>query len=192
MMMVVWEQQRSFPTPYIPDPFLLFGCVCGIFLLVWVSYRLRNHRILPSNIKLVPSGVFGFFGIFMVFSIIFIPYIFADAAINSVITIVVQCISIGIIIVFTRLQLYNKKATYTHISSFILGVLMVFCVFFAPVNELANNALGMLPVGIIMALLILYWKYYIIKKARRYDYINTNILFEDHSHLDIRDSDIRI
>jgi len=178
MMMVVWEQQKTFPIPYDPNPLLLIGSISSILLLIWFSYHLRKYQIRPSHFKVLPSWVFALFGIFMVFTVIFIPYMFADASISSTITIVVQCFTISILLIFTRLELYNRDATYTHISSFILGILLVFCVFFAPLNELANGTIGMLSVGIIMTILIIYWRHYIIKKAKKHDYSNKNILLE--------------
>ena len=97
------------------------------------------------------------------FGVIFLPFIFSDNNVSSSITLIGQILSLFILLVFARYELLNTKITSRHLCAFILGVLMVFCVFFAPINEFVNQSTGMIIVGVGMGILLLYWRYYVLK-----------------------------
>jgi hypothetical protein len=165
MMIVVWYQQTDFAVPYVPNPVLLLGSLFICVLLIWLAYHFKNSSIKNENGRLFPPWIFFFFGLFLIFGNVFIIYIFADNHVSSTITIVVQIINLIIILLFARFQILHQRMTNRHISAFILGSLISFCVFFAPINEFANGSEGMTVVGIIALILFLYWRRYIIYKV---------------------------
>ena len=163
MMFFIWEQQKDFEIPYEPNPILLIGSLICIILLIALTFYFRNNKISESQIRLLPPWLFSIFGIYFLFGFILLPYILADNNVSSTITISIQIINLIIFLIFTRYQLFNKENTKHHITSFILGCLMVFCVFFSPINEFINGATGMLLVGLTMFILLILWRKHVLK-----------------------------
>jgi drug/metabolite transporter (DMT)-like permease len=163
MMIVVWQQQTMFPVPYTPNPVLLGGSLIVIGFLLWLSYRFKDSRIHPASMRLLPPRVFALAGIFLIFGNVFVLYILVENQVPSVITLCIQGIILLLYLGFAFFQILHKNITLRHLSAFIVGSLGVFCLFFAPLNEVANHMLGMIGVGIILFILFLFWRRYVLK-----------------------------
>ena len=164
LMISIWYQQTDFAVPYVPNPVLLVGSFFICLLLIWLAYHFKNSRMESVHHRLFSPWVFFFFGLFLIFGNVFIIYIFADNHVSSTTTIIIQIINLIIILLFARYQMLHQNMTNRHLSSFILGSLISFCVFFDPINEFVNGAAGMTAVGIIALIFLLYWRKYIIYK----------------------------
>jgi len=163
-MISIWYQQTDFAVPYVPNPVLLVGSFFICLLLIWLAYHFKNSRIESVHLRLFSPWVFFFFGLFLIFGNVFIIYIFADNHVSSTTTIIIQIINLIIILLFARYQMLHQNITNRHLSAFILGSLISFCVFFYFFYEFINGAVGMTAVGIIALIFLLYWRKYIIYK----------------------------
>jgi hypothetical protein len=172
MMMFVWSLQKQFPIPYVPNPLLLVGSCCVIGVLIWLAYRFRLSRIQTQRMQLRSPLIFACFGFGIQVSILGLAGILAANHVPAVVTILLQSMLIALIALFVYYQLFHKNRTHLHVIAFIVGSLF-FYILLTPVQEFVNKSFGMVLVGIISFVGLMYWRKAVLKKERTPDIAST-------------------
>ena len=162
MMTIVWSLQNQEDVPYTPDAFLLIASCCVVGALVFLTYHFRSSRIKTHTVALASPFVFTIVGFLIQLCDMFPVYILVENRISAGITIFIQVIFIGCIILFIYYQFFQEQRTTHHVTSFVFGSLF-FWIILTPIHEFANNMRGMFIVGIIACLLLIMWRKTILK-----------------------------
>jgi hypothetical protein len=163
--------QQWFPTyeDYQANSLLIFASLISIGLLIWLSWKYRQSRILTRKISLFSPFVFGVFGfLFMLFNLGATGFL-AEARVPAIITLFVQLVGVVLTLLFVAYQIYHQNITNRHIVSLIIG-LILFWILLTPFHEfgLTENpdpTQGMLAVGIVSLILLVIWRNIVLKKA---------------------------
>jgi len=161
IMMSVWALQPGFDLPYTPNPVLLLGSLCVIFLCIFAAWYFRNHRITMHKPLLLPPIFFGVAGVVIQGSVLFGTYAFASWQVPSGITVGIQFLGIFVLIVFCVTQFLHQNISYHQIMAFLLGSVL-FWILLTPLHEFLNHLTGMFVVGLVMFLLLIWWRQKVI------------------------------
>lgn len=147
--------------PFYPDPLLLICSVLIVILLIWFAKRSEGEKVI-SNKKIISPMFFGFSGFFVQFINLILPHICAGLKAPGFLTIIVQLVFSFFVLKFVFSQVYNKEITKAHIASLVFGSILFYSVLGVFV-ELLKGVNGMMIVGIVTFISMLFWYRSVLK-----------------------------
>jgi hypothetical protein len=155
---------------YEASPLLVISSIIAIALLIWLSWKYRQRRVL-TNRKLFSPFIFAVAGFLYIPMSLVASAFLAHAQVPALITIFIQLVVIILILLFAFYQISNRNITKRHIVSLIFGSLL-FWIILTPLHELGltenpDPTQGMLVVGIISLILLIIWRNVILRKNKK-------------------------
>ena len=148
--------------PYYPNPLALIFCFLIVGLLIFLAYKFKDSKKI-SNTKLISPKKFFIAGFLFMLFVFLVPNLFASAKVPSVITILIQMITIALTLLFVFRQIYNENLKEYSLFCLIFGSLF-FWILITPINEFVLHSFGMFSVGIVAFILLLIMRKYVIKR----------------------------
>lgn len=148
---------------YTINPLHLIATIITVIFSIKYAYKKRND--IPQMKKTPPSPKKCFIQSFLIMLFLSLgPFILASLMMPSVVTIILQLLSILMIYRWVNLYAYHPQITAKHTTSCLLGALCPWLLM-TPIHEYFNGDPGMIITGIIFALVLLLWKKSVEKKG---------------------------
>ncbi|MBU0469577.1 MAG: hypothetical protein KKD07_07460 [Candidatus Omnitrophica bacterium] len=148
-------------TPFYPNLLLLIFSFIIVILLVRLANQSGGKKIISNNKILSPLN-FGLAGFFVQMINLLLPNVCSGLKVPGILTIFVQLIFSFLILKFVFNQIYNKYITKYHIVSLVFGSVLFYALLGVLV-EVLKGINGMMIVGIVTFLFMLFWHRKVLK-----------------------------